>query len=156
MENHPDSIDEKSEELWREEYLKRQEVDQKEGRLEILNAEDRRRNPRLQLEQGKNIWVHSGRVSVPIINISIGGLAFYSEKEHMFGDRVFLNVANSLSIEGEVLSCEMERVDSIFMEYLYKVRVRYSPGTNGYKTYVIARDIYTYNLERKLESPRAN
>lgn len=147
-----DIIKEKAMELWKAEYEKRLEQDLKVGQIELPNPEDRRKIPRLMLQRGKNIWIHTGRLAVPILNISTGGVAFYSEHRFFPGDNIFLSVANTLSIEAVVLDCIIEESDPVFMEYRYKVRVRYADGENGYKIYVLARDIYIHNLEKPFET----
>lgn len=141
----------KSNEFWRQEYEKRVAEDQKEGRLEILNEEDRRKHPRLGLEEDRRVWLHADSKPVPIDNISAQGIAFLSTSRVFPGDKVLLSVAKSLSIEAIVLDCEMEAVDSIFMEYQYRIRSRYADEENGYKIYVLARDIYMNNLDGELE-----
>ena len=147
-----DIIEEKSKELWKFEYEKRLKQDSMDGLVEIPKPDDRRQDPRLMLRRGKNIWIQTGKVPVPILNISKGGVAFYSEDQYFPGDHINLSVANTLTIKAVVLECEIEETDPIFMECRYHVRAKFTDLENGFKIYVLARDIYIHNLEKPYET----
>lgn len=140
---------------WEQEYQARCEMDLKAGRIVVPKPEDKRKHPRLQLEKTQTVWLHMGRVPVPVFNISVEGICYYSTVEVEIGERVFLSVANTLAIEGLVLDCTLEETDPLFMEYQYRVRAKYAPGFDGHKIYVLARDIYIYNLETYLGAAKA-
>ena len=134
--------------FWKSEYEGRLHTDQKDEIIEIPEPMDRRKLPRLVQEPGKNVWVITDTLPIPVLNISAGGIAFFSERNYHPGDTVNLSVARTLAIEAVVLSCEMVPLDSVFMEYQYRVRAQYAPGVNGFKMFVLARDIYVHNLEK--------
>ena len=136
------------EDFWKSEYEGRLRVDQEDERIEFPEPADRRKLPRLVLEPGKNVWLIADTLSIPVLNISAEGIAFFSEKNYHPGDKLQLSVARTLAIEAVVLSCEMVPSDSVFMEYRYRVRAHYAPGMNGFKMFVLARDIYVHNLEK--------
>ena len=151
-----DALEEKSRELWELEYARRIEQDVMDGMVEMPKPDDRRKDPRLQLRRGKNIWIHTDRVPVPILNISKSGVAFFSEQQYFPGDHLHLSVANTLTIKARVLECEMEETDAIFMEYRYHVRAKFDEGENGCKIYVLARDIYRHDLDKPFTTYRLN
>ena len=134
--------------FWKSEYEVRVNSDQKDEIIEFPGPVDRRKLPRLVLEPGKNVWVITDTFPIPVLNISAGGIAFFSERNYDRGARVNLSIARTMAIEAVVLSCEMVPLDSVFMEYQYRVRAQYAPGVNGFKMFVLARDIYVHNLEK--------
>ena len=136
------------EDFWKSEYESRLHADQQDEIMEFPEPVDRRKLPRLVLEPGKNVWLIADTSPIPVLNISAGGIAFFSERNYHPGDTVNLSVARTLAIEAVVLSCEMVPTDSIFMEYQYRVRAKYASGVNGFKMFVLARDIYVHNLEK--------
>lgn len=143
-------------EVWKHEYEDRILVDNREGRIAMPGPEDRRKMPRLKLRQGKNVWVHVEKTAVPILDISAVGIAFYSDVERFPGDTVSLNVAELVSIEAVVISSDIEETNPDFLEFKYRVRAKFAPGLDGYRIYVLARDIYIHNLENPLDTVVAN
>jgi hypothetical protein len=152
----PLTLPQEAADIWELEYQKRVRADVEEGRISQPLPNDRRRQPRLRLELGKNIWIHTERSSVPILDLSAGGIAFHSDTRQFVGDRVSLNVADTVAIEAIVVDCTLEETDPQFLEFKYLVRAKYAPGVNGFRVYVLARDIYIYNLERSLDLAVAN
>ena len=142
------SLAEGYEDFWKSEYESRLRTDRKDELIEFPESVDRRKLPRLVLEPGKNVWLIADTFPISVLNISAGGIAFFSERNYHPGDTVNLSVARTLAIEAVVLSCEMVRTDSVFMEYRYRVRAKYAPGVSGFKMFVLARDIYVHNLEK--------
>jgi hypothetical protein len=47
-----------------------------------------------------------------------------------------------IALDVEILSCDMEEVDSRMMECRYRVRAKFGPRVNGYQVYVLAREMY--------------
>ena len=130
------------------------------GELENLEAakapagmEDRRREPRYQFKVDKNdkvsIYAHMGPRAFEILNISVGGLAFYSDVQFEPDTNLLLSALGMVALDVDVVSCEMEETDSDFMEYRYLVRAKFSARVNGYLVYVLSREMYLRQLQNQ-------
>ncbi len=130
-------------ERWKTEYesmLKGSESAATEG----LEGQERRGEPRFSFstDQGVNIFAHIGPKAFRILNVSVGGVAFYSETHFEPGTPLLLSALGMVALDVEVVSCEMEETDASFMEFQYLVRARFSPRVNGYLVYVLSREMY--------------
>ena len=105
-------------------------------------SEDRRSEPRYAFKEGAQVFAHLGPKAFQIVNISIGGVAFYSDIYFESGTKLLLSALGMIALDVEVLSCEMEEVDESMMEYRYLVRAKFGPRVNGYQVYVLAREMY--------------
>jgi hypothetical protein len=111
---------------------------QKAGRM----TEERRIEPRYAFKEGAQVFAHLGPKAFQIINIAIGGVAFYSDIYFEPGTKLLLSALGMIALDVEILSCEMEEVDEGLMEYRYRVRAKFGPRVNGYQVYVLAREMY--------------
>jgi len=107
-----------------------------------LMSQDRRAEPRYSFKDGAQVFAHLGPKAFQIINISIGGVAFYSDIYFEGGTKLLLSALGMIALDVEILSCEMEEVDEGLMEYRYRVRAKFGPRVNGYQVYVLAREMY--------------
>jgi hypothetical protein len=105
-------------------------------------SQDRRSEPRYAFKEGAQVFAHLGPKAFQIINIAIGGVAFYSDIYFESGTKLLLSALGMIALDVEVLSCEMEEVDESMMEYRYRVRAKFGPRVNGYQVYVLAREMY--------------
>jgi len=108
---------------------------------------ERRSEPRYPFMAGSNIFAHMGPRAFPILNISIGGLAFHSDILFEQGQKLLMSALGMIALEVEVLSCDMEETDANLMEFRYRVRARFSPHVNGYQVYVLAREMHLQNTK---------
>ena len=131
------------------------------GELENLEAhpvpsdiEERRAEPRYkfkkQQDQGVNIYAHIGPKAFEIVNISIGGLAFYSDTGFEPHTNLLMSALGMVALDVDVVSCEMEETDADFMEYRYLVRARFSERVNGHLVYVLSREMYLRQMQEQL------
>lgn len=112
-----------------------------------MTDDERRVEPRYSFDQESKIYAHLGPQAFPILNISIGGLAFYSDLFFDNGTKLLMSALGMIALDVEVLSCEMEEIDSELMEYKYRVRTKFGPRVNGYQVYVLAREMYLQEKE---------
>lgn len=125
------------------------------GNLEAAEAHggdaERREEPRYhfknQENRNVNIYAHIGPKAFEIVNISVGGLAFYSDTSFENGTNLLLSALGMVALDVDVVSCEMEETDSDFMEYRYLVRAKFSERVNGYLVYVLSREMYLRQLQ---------
>lgn len=106
------------------------------------SGRDRRAEPRYPFRDQAQIFAHLGPKAFHIINISIGGVAFFSDVAFEPGTKLLLSALGMIALDVEILSCEMEEVDGGMMEYRYRVRAKFGPRVNGYQVYVLAREMY--------------
>ncbi|MBI4081028.1 MAG: PilZ domain-containing protein [Candidatus Lambdaproteobacteria bacterium] len=150
-------------EHWRAEYLmvKHEPGQGREGHpipeqltaliegMDSYPDQERRAEPRYHFEKGARIFAHLGPKSFSILNISVNGIAFYSDVSFELGTRLLMSALGMVAIEVEVLSCEMEETDAELMEYRYRVRAKFGPLVNGYQVYVLAREMYLEQLKQE-------
>ena len=154
-------------ERWKREYLEIKELISQE--MEALSGQqqshdgrssvtfhERRSDPRYFFMADSKIYAHMGPRAFPILNISIGGLAFYSDIEFEPGTKLLMSALGMIALDVEVLSCDMEETDEKLMEYQYRVRARFSSHVNGYQVYVLAREMHLQNLKLKGEPEPLN
>jgi hypothetical protein len=148
---------------WKEEYeaLKTQLSDLTPendvlGELENLrraqappDLEERRAEPRYAFDETREakIYAHIGPKAFQIVNISVGGVAFYSDVVFEPGTNILLSALGMVALDVEVLNCELEETNPDFMEYQYLVRASFSPRVNGYLVYVLSREMYLRQLQ---------
>ena len=139
-------------EFWKDEYLEVKQLISREmgaeAGLEGAHSKmqpsyaDRRAEPRYSFMPGSKIYAHMGPRGFPIVDISIGGLSFYSELLFEPGSKLLMSALGMIALDVEVLSCDMEETDSSLMEYKYRVRAKFGPHVNGYQVYVLAREMH--------------
>ncbi|HSG05884.1 MAG TPA: hypothetical protein VLB09_05760 [Nitrospiria bacterium] len=139
-------------EVWRQEYLNvRDQIVGGAGDMTTTGQVTESQNPERRTEprhiftddtQGFKIFAQMGPRAFQIINISIGGMAFYSEISFPKGERILMSALGMIALEVEVLDCEMEEVDANLMEYRYRVRAKFGTLVNGYQVYVLAREMH--------------
>jgi hypothetical protein len=105
-------------------------------------GQERRAEPRYAFKEGAQVFAHLGPKAFQIINIAIGGVAFYSDIYFESGTKLLLSALGMIALDVEILSCDMEEVDEGLMEYRYCVRAKFGPRVNGYQVYVLAREMY--------------
>jgi hypothetical protein len=145
---------------WRREYLEVQQLISHEmaslaGPGRVKDAQkppsgiDRRVDPRYAFMPESKIYAHMGPRAFPILNISIGGLAFHSDLFFEPGTKLLMSALGMIALDVEVLSCEMEETDADLMECRYRVRAKFGSHVNGYQVYVLAREMHLQNAKDK-------
>ena len=135
--------EEKGAEYWRAEYEHCcEQLEQTDFRQTETRKQDRRANPRLTFPPGAKVFVHHGATAYPIINISVGGIAFYSISSFTPGENLVLSAKGIFALEVEVIECTMKERDPIFMDFHYLVRGKFGKNVNGFQAFVMAREIY--------------
>jgi len=110
---------------------------------------ERRADPRYVFMPDSKIYAHMGPRAFPILNISIGGLAFHSDILFEPGTKLLMSALGMIALDVEVLSCDMEETDSDLMECKYRVRAKFGPHVNGYQVYVLAREMHLQNIKER-------
>ena len=171
VQREPTRIYSHEEELenWRQEYLGVKELiaaeltgiaDPRSARKAFRNMPfaDRRQEPRYKFMPESKIYAHMGPRAFPILNISIGGLAFHSDILFEPGTKLLMSALGMIALDVEVLSCDMEETDADLLECKYRVRAKFGPHVNGYQVYVLAREMHLQNVkdQQGLESLELN
>lgn len=146
---------------WKDEYLEIRELVAKE--MEELNIPqqeipdgsssfpEKRQEPRYIFMEDSKIYGHMGPKAFPILNISIGGISFYSDSPFEIGTKLLMSALGMIALEVDVLNCEMEETDADMMEFRYRVRAKFGPHVNGYQVYVLAREMHLQNIEENVK-----
>lgn len=111
------------------------------GRLDLHSAEaERRAHPRFRTLR-TTVFARSQGESYDVANISEGGLAFRSTHSYNVGERVALGLEQYITVEVEVVGCEMVEKDAAHMEYEYLVRCRTLHEDTGRVMMAIAMEL---------------
>jgi len=170
MSSHPqpagDQVYSHSAELeeWKREYLEiRQMISQELDHLTAGAATssnspgmERRAEPRYPFMAESKIYAHMGPRAFPILNISIGGLAFHSDIFFEPGTKVLMSALGMIALDVEILSCDMEETNEELMECKYRVRAKFGSHVNGYQVYVLAREMHLQNVKDGPSAPTLN
>jgi c-di-GMP-binding flagellar brake protein YcgR len=73
-----------------------------------------------------------------ILDISIGGMSFYSVTPFDVGKVLTVSLEGLLTIEARVLACTMEETDAMFLEVRYKVHCHFEDERYGMRLMVLA------------------
>ena len=126
------------------------------GELESLrrsetppDIKERRAEPRyfFPAEKNPSIYAHMGPKGFRILNISVGGVAFYSDVEFKPGTQILLSALGMVALDVEIVACELEETNPDFMEFRYLVRAKFSDRVNGYLVYVLSREMYLKQVQ---------
>lgn len=111
--------------------------------------EDRRAEPRYSFDGRREakIYAHIGPKAFQIVNISVGGVAFFSDVVFEPGTNILLSALGMVALDVDVLRCDLVETNPDFMEYQYLVRASFSPRVNGYLVYVLSREMYLRQLQ---------
>lgn len=101
-----------------------------EGKVEVLpDKEERRGSPRFIFS--KNMFRSADSVQRDIIDMSMTGFAFHSERKHDVGEEVSLTMHNAFQGHANVVGCEMVPTDTTFLEFRYRVRCQFTNPEHG-------------------------
>ena len=100
----------------------------------LENAENRR-HARLAFKTGTTIAVELEPVACQIINISVGGISFYSDIPLPDGHSITINLNDELSLYLRVDSCHMEEIQPVLMVTMHKyiVGAKFMDESDGYR-----------------------
>lgn len=145
-------------ELWRKEYeevkaLIAADLKPLEDIPLATGGAERREEPRYNFMPDSLIYAHMGPRAFKILNISVGGLAFYSDLAFAPGTKLLMSALGMIALDVEVLFCDMEETDSDLMEYRYRIRAQFGAHVNGYQVYVLAREMHLQQMKEGQDSP---
>ncbi|MBI3993327.1 MAG: PilZ domain-containing protein [Candidatus Lambdaproteobacteria bacterium] len=103
---------------------------------QATGAAEKRRFPRINLIS-RPILVHEP-TRYQILDMSAGGMSFYSESSFEIGRVVSISLEGLLTIEARVLGCEMVETDPDFLEVRYRVHCRFEDERYGMRFLVLA------------------
>lgn len=97
---------------------------------------EKRKHPRIRM-LSRQLQVHEPQ-RFQILDISIGGMSFYSVTPFEVGKVLTVSLEGLLTIEARVLACRMEETDAMFLEVRYKVHCRFEDERYGMRLMVLA------------------
>ena len=155
--------DQLSEEMerWRADYTNMlQSIESETGRFgsrpgDLPAGAERRKDPRFAIPGEAKVYVHLKPRAFLLDNISIGGMAFYSDMPFQQGHAFTLSAMGAMAIDAEVVHCEMIETREDLMEYQYLVRARFRPSVNGYQAFVLALEVVENTLRESQKLPNA-
>ena len=105
------------------------------------NMDDRRAHPRTEIGLKRSMEIVRHPASVPIVDISKGGVNFLSEQPFEVGSTIKIGTG-LLTMDVKVLESSLVEVDQGLMEFRYQVRCQYDPdesltGEDFFETVVL-------------------
>lgn len=97
--------------------------------------EEHRKHARLAFKTGTTISVHFEPVFCQIVNISVGGISFYSDIPLPSGQTINIIVGENLSLHLSVDSCHIEELEPVLMvtNHRYLVGAQFINEEDGYR-----------------------
>lgn len=101
----------------------------------VSDDPENRKHARLAFKTGTTIAVQLEPVACQIINISVGGLSFYSDIPLPDDQFITINLNDELSLNLRVDSCHMEEIQPVMMVTMHKyiVGARFFHEMDGYR-----------------------
>lgn len=100
---------------------------------------ERRKHVRLKAHDAK-LSVRA-EVEVSAIDVSVSGLAFYSQFPVQIGQSLHITVGSLFTVEAEVISCVLVGSDPDFKETDYKVQCRFYEEEQGKYLLVVIKEM---------------
>ena len=115
---------------WSEEYDPLLENAISEGRVHVLpDKEERRGRPRFKFSE--NMFRSVDSIQREIIDMSVTGFAFHSERKYEIDEEVLLTIHNAFEGHAKAVGCEMVETDATFLEFKYRVRCQFTSPQNS-------------------------
>ena len=122
---------------WKDDYEAILDDARRRGDIsEPPGAAEKRKFPRINLIS-RPILVHEP-TRYQILDMSAGGMSFYSESSFEMEKVVSISLEGLLTIEARVLGCEMVETDPDFLEVKYRVHCRFEDERYGMRFLVLA------------------
>lgn len=138
---------------WKQEYEKRS----KELPMPASPMHELRQMPRLDIPAEKEVIIHFDSHVCPVLNVSIGGIAFMTTEPLQNHKHVELVIGFTLYSKLEILDSTLIESDTSHNEY--KIRAKFIEGVNGYMIFVLlwdmAHDILNLDLVEEMVSSGA-
>ncbi|MCZ6728257.1 MAG: PilZ domain-containing protein [SAR324 cluster bacterium] len=101
------------------------------GFLESKN----RKHSRLAFKTGTTVSIHMEPEFCQIVNISVGGISFYSDISLPSGHTISITLGESLSLNLRVDSCHIEELEPVLMvtSHRYLVGAEFISESDGYR-----------------------
>ena len=125
---------EQSPQYWKEEYEKLVVSLMQKSHSPI--SDERRETPRFEFPIEITVGVSGPPINYRISNVSVGGIAIITDKNIEKGVNLIINIKNQCSIRAEVVDASIEKKDTPFMDYTYRVRLKYTDESDGYQAFV--------------------
>jgi PilZ domain len=133
---------------WEDEYERILDQARSGGRVRVLpSGSERRRHPRFTLGQGEILV--SEQVPHTILDLSVSGLSFYSERPFGAGQLLTISLRQLIAIQAEVLGSDV--LSGPDAPAPYKIRCRFTDEDYGLRFLVLAMQ-----MDAAEEPPRPN
>ena len=123
---------------WEQEYERILQDATRRGRVQILPSQsEKRKHPRFRLNGGKVLVTE--QVPHDVVDLSVSGLAFYSDRAFTVGQSILMSLRQILAIQAEVLGCDpLSGPDA---PAAFKVRCRFQDVDYGLRFLVVAMEM---------------
>ena len=125
---------EQTPEYWKEEYEKL--VVSLMQRSHSPVNDERRKTPRFDFPIEITVGVSGPPINYRISNVSVSGIAIFTDQNIDIGVNLMVNIKNQCSIIAEVVDASIEKKDPPHKDYAYRIRLKYANETDGYQAFV--------------------
>lgn len=127
-------MSEQTPEYWKEEYENL--VVSLMQRSHSPIKDERRNTPRFDFPIEITVGVSGPPINYRISNVSVGGIAIFTDQNIEIGVNLMVNIKDQCTIRAEVVDASIEKKDSPYMDYAYRVRLKYTNESDGYQAFV--------------------
>lgn len=125
---------------WEGEYARLLEKALESGEVQPLDkAHEKRTQPRFHLGSG-SIWIRVEQ-SFDVLDVSVNGLAFLSEKSFTPGQNVAISLGKAFLVESVVVDCRMVETDEGMMEAMYRISCEFEDTQSGQQALILLKEM---------------
>ncbi len=107
---------------------------------------DKRKHARLLVPDEIDLVIEIGAESYEVIDISPGGISFFSDRPSLGGEEVTISYDNSFKLSSDVVYCSVDSADVPEYEEGYRVGARFMEENEGYRIMVMVLEFYEGKL----------
>lgn len=131
--------------IWTQEYERFLRQCMEEGQLERWGDSEHREHPRFRL--WSNIIWTTGEFQFSIVDLSISGIAFDSNRPFESDREIVVRLSDLISARATVIGCSELDATPMFFTGRHRVRSRFSDTLEGLRFLVMVKDMKQLRIE---------
>ena len=109
-------------------------------------SHDKRKHARLLVPDEIDLVIEIGAESHEVIDISPGGISFFTDRPNSGGEEVTISYDNTFKLNSDVVYCSVEGADVPEYEEGHRVGARFLEEDEGYRIMVMMLEFYEGKL----------
>ncbi|MCZ6626697.1 MAG: PilZ domain-containing protein [SAR324 cluster bacterium] len=113
-------------------------------------ADEKRKHPRLIIPEGVELSVRIQGDNHRLVDISPGGISFFSHTPFSGGREVSIVYSESFQILSEIVYCRVDQLEPAEGENNYRIGARFVVDDDGFRIMVLVLEFYSSKLIRNI------